>query len=110
MWLSGKESAYNAGATGDVGLIPGLGRSLGERHGNPLQYSCLENSHGQRSLAGYSQQDRKELDMTEATEYTQPSKKNEIIPFAAMWMDLEIIILNEIEEDKYHMMSLICGV
>ena len=48
--------------------------------------------------------------MTEATEYTQPSKKNEIIPFAAMWMDLEIITLNEIEEDKYHMMSLICGV
>ena len=38
------------------------------------------------------------------------SKKNEIIPFAAMWMDLEIIILNEIEEDKYHMVSLICGV
>ena len=36
-----KESVYNAG---DQGLIPGLGRSPGERHGNPLQYSCLENS------------------------------------------------------------------
>ena len=36
----GKESACNAG---DPGLIPGLGRSPGERHGNPLQYSCLEN-------------------------------------------------------------------
>ena len=36
----GKESAYNAG---DAGLIPGLGRSLGEGIGNPLQYSCLEN-------------------------------------------------------------------
>ena len=39
----GKESACNAGDTGDMGLIPGLGRSPGEGHGNPLQYSCLEN-------------------------------------------------------------------
>ena len=39
-WLSGKESACNAGATGDTGLIPGLGRSSGEGHGNPIQYSC----------------------------------------------------------------------
>ena len=36
----GKASAYNAG---DPGSIPGLGRSPGERNGNPLQYSCLEN-------------------------------------------------------------------
>ena len=36
----GKESACNAG---DQGLIPGLGRSSGGGHGNPLQYSCLEN-------------------------------------------------------------------
>ena len=43
MWLSGKESACNAGDTGDVGLIPGSGRSPGEGNGNPLQYSCLEN-------------------------------------------------------------------
>ena len=41
-WLSGKESAYNAGATGDMGSIPGLGRSPGEEHGNPLQCSSLE--------------------------------------------------------------------
>ena len=41
--LSGKESACNAGDTGDVGSIPGLGRSPGGRHGKPLQYSCLEN-------------------------------------------------------------------
>ena len=39
-WLSDKESACNAG---DVGLIPGLGRSPPEGDGNPLQYSCLEN-------------------------------------------------------------------
>ena len=65
--LSGKESAYNAGATGDVGLIPGSGRSHGEKHGNPLQYSCLENSHGQRSLEGYSPCGHKELDTTQVT-------------------------------------------
>ena len=43
---------------GDIrvaGLIPGSGRSSGGGHGNPPQCSCLENSHGQRSLAGYSQ-------------------------------------------------------
>ena len=43
-WLSGKESTCNAGDTGDVGLICGSGRSPGGGHGNPLQYSCLENS------------------------------------------------------------------
>ena len=47
----GKESAYNAG---DLGSIPGSGRSPGEGNGNPLQFSCLKNPHGQRSLVGYS--------------------------------------------------------
>ena len=42
-WLSGKESACNAGDAGDVGLIPGLGRSPGRRHGNPLWYSSMDN-------------------------------------------------------------------
>ena len=57
-----KESAYNAG---DLGSIPRLGRSPGEGHGNPLQYSSLENPHGEMSLMGYSPWGRKELDMTE---------------------------------------------
>ena len=39
-WFSGKESAYNAG---DIGSIPGSGRSPGEGNGNPLQYSYLGN-------------------------------------------------------------------
>ena len=50
-----------------MGSIPGSGRSPGEGHGKPLQYSCLENPHGQRSLPGYSPWGRKELDKTAAT-------------------------------------------
>jgi len=49
--LDGKESACNVG---DLGSILGLGRSPGGGHGNPLQYSCLEDPHRQRSLVGYS--------------------------------------------------------
>ena len=75
----GKASVCNAG---NLGFIPGLGRSPGEGNGSPLQYSCLENpmdrrkwqstpvflpgkSHGQRSLVCYSPWGHKELDMTE---------------------------------------------
>ena len=47
----GKESAFSAG---DLGSVPRLGRSPGVAHGNALQHSCLENPHGQRSLAGCS--------------------------------------------------------
>ena len=56
-----KEATCNEG---DLGSIPGLGRSPGGRHGNPLQYSCLENPHGQRSLVGYSLWSGKESDTT----------------------------------------------
>ena len=45
----GSDSKESACSVGDLGLIPGLGRSAGG-HGNPLQYSYLENPHGQRSL------------------------------------------------------------
>ena len=47
-----------------------------------------------------------------AMEYYSTNKKNEIMPFVARWMDLEIIILNEVsqkEKDKYHTLLLICG-
>ena len=50
---------------GDTGSIPGLERSPGEGNGNPLQYSCLESPHGQRSLVGYGPWGHKELDTTE---------------------------------------------
>ena len=43
MVLVVKNLLANEGDVGDVGLIPGLGRSPGEGHGQPLQYSCLEN-------------------------------------------------------------------
>ena len=46
-------------------------------------------------------------------DYYSAIRKNEIIPFAATWMDLEIIILSEVsqtEKDKYCMISLICGI
>ena len=43
LWLSSKESAYDAGDIADKGSIPGSRRAPECRHGNPLQYSCLEN-------------------------------------------------------------------
>ena len=51
----------------DAGLIPGSGRSPREGNGNPPQYSCLENPHGQRRLAGYRPWGCKESNTTEAT-------------------------------------------
>ena len=59
---AGKESTCNAG---ELSPVPGLGRSPGGGHSNPNQYSCLENPHGERSLAGYSPWDPEELDMSE---------------------------------------------
>ena len=57
-----KESTCNEG---DQGSIPGLGRTPVGGHGNPLQYSCLENPQRQRSLESYNPWGCKELDMTE---------------------------------------------
>ena len=57
-----EESSCNAG---DSRSISALGRFPGEGHGNPLQYSCLENPHGQKSLEGCSPWGCKESDMTE---------------------------------------------
>ena len=64
MVLVVKNPAANAGDVRDSGLIPGLGRSLGAGHGNPPQYSCLENPMTEEPgrLQSIS---HKELDMTE---------------------------------------------
>ena len=72
-----KESVFSAG---DLGSIPGLGRFPGEEHGNPLQYSCLENPHGETSLVGYSPWNCKESDMPE-----QLSTAQHIMTTWSMW-------------------------
>ena len=72
----GKESACNAG---ELGSIPGLGRSCGKRNSYTLQYFCLE-FHGQRNLVGYSSWGHKELDTTEWLTLS-PSKDECSIPF-----------------------------
>ena len=71
-----KNSPDDAEDTRHVGSIPGLGRSPGGGHGNILQYSCLENPHGQRSLAGYSSGGHKQLDTTKWAHIHTP--KNEL--------------------------------
>ena len=62
-----KNLPAKAGDIRDLDLITRLGRSPGGGHGNPLQYSCLENPQGQRSLVGYSPQVYKESDTPEVT-------------------------------------------
>ena len=63
----GKVSTYNAG---DLGSIPGLGRSPREENGNPLQYSWLENPVDGGTWLGYSAWGRKESDTTEQLHFT----------------------------------------
>ena len=60
-----KNLPANAGDSRDAGSTPGSGRSPGGGNGNPLQYSCLGKSHGQRILAGYNPGGCKELFTTE---------------------------------------------
>ena len=66
-----KNLLASAGDIRDLGSIPGLGRFPRGGHGNPLQYCCLENSHGQRSLEGYSPWGRKESDTMEQLSIAQ---------------------------------------
>ena len=68
----GEEPTCNVG---DLGSSPGLGRSPGGGHGDPLQYYCLENPHGQRSLVGYGPWSHKELDITEQLSIALTIKK-----------------------------------
>ena len=66
--LPGGSAVKNPSANaGDVSSVPKLERSPGEGNGNPLQYSCLENPYGQRSLGDYSPWGHKESDATEVT-------------------------------------------
>ena len=61
----GSDSKESSCTVGNLGSIPGLGRCPRGGQGNGLQYSCLKNPHGQRSLADYSPWGHKELDTTE---------------------------------------------
>ena len=63
-YYDGSDSKESSCHVGDLGSVPGLRRSPGEGHGNPLQYSCLENPHGPRSLAGYNPWGHKDSDTT----------------------------------------------
>ena len=67
MMIVVKKLPANAGDIRDVGSITVSGRSSRGGRGNPLQYSCLENPHGQRRLAGYSPYSHKDSDTIEAT-------------------------------------------
>ena len=62
-FAGGSDSKESACDVGDLGLIPELGGSPQGGHGNPLQYSCLENPQGQRSLADYTPWGCKESDL-----------------------------------------------
>ena len=63
-----KNLPINAGDLKDAVSIPGSGRSPGGGYGNPLQYSCLEKSHGQRNLQRATARGVAELDTTDMTE------------------------------------------
>ena len=67
---AGSESKESAGNAGDQSSISGSGGSPGGGNGNPLQYSCLGNLHGHRSLAGCSPRGCEELDTTERLTHT----------------------------------------
>ena len=84
-----KSPSASAGDTGDAGLIPGSERSPGVGNGNPLQYSYLENLHGQRSLAGYSPQGCKESNTIErlSMHARRPSGKS----LLSLFSDPEIV-------------------
>ena len=88
-----KNPPANAEDTRDAGSIPGSRRSPGEEHGNTLQYSCLENPHGQRSLVGCSPWGRRESVMIELTEHTHtPFMEPEILPFELQCSQLRMVL------------------
>ena len=95
-----KESTCNEA---DVGSISRLGRSPGGGYGNPLQYSCLENRHRQRTLAGYSPWGCKESEMTKRLSTAQHNmclrqgeKKGKLMRQSVnnliIWMVLQVFI------------------
>ena len=70
-----KNLSANAGDIRDTGSIPRSGRSPGGGNGNPLQFSCLKNPHGQRNLWATVHGGHKELDTTEGLTCTHTKEK-----------------------------------
>ena len=81
-----KKLAANAG---DLGSVPGLGKSPREGNSNPFQYSCLDNSMDRGASHTHTQRS-----------IIQSLKKKEILPFATIYMDFEGIKLSEVRETK----------
>ena len=80
-------------------MIPGLGRFPGEGNGNLLQYSCLENLHGQRSLlAGYRPWGCKELDTTEHNNHNNKTIFNFYLPEEDFLRMVKIMLMKMVEQ------------
>ena len=77
-WLNGKESACNAGDTGNIGSDPWF-RKIPWRRGQPTPVFLPGESHGQKSLAGSSPWGHKELDTTEYTDFSNEIRKHQHI-------------------------------
>ena len=82
-----------------------------------LRYSTAENKNSKKdspihpSIHPSTDEWIKKMWYVYTMEYYSAIKNNKIMPFAATWMQLEIIILNEVsQKDKYHMISLVCGI
>ena len=86
-----------AGDIRDTGLILGLGISPGGGHGNPLQYSCLQNPHGQRTLVGHSSLGHKQLDTTEKLSTHTSSNSYVEVLIHPVWLYLETGFYEEIK-------------
>ena len=81
----GSDSKVSACNAGDPGSIPESGRSPGEGNGNPLQYSCLENSMDWRSLVGCGPWARSESDTTEQLHFHALEKEMATHPSVLVW-------------------------
>ena len=93
----------NAGDIRDAGQIPGWGRSPGGRHGNPLQYSCLENPMDRAAWWAAVLGVAKELDITEVTQHACIEKviqQNYTRNFFCILYELQLIIQTEITISK----------
>ena len=81
---------------GDLGAFPGLGRSPGGGHGTSLQYSWLENAHGQRSLAGYGPWSLRQLDMTEQLSTQQTQDIISVLNYSDLIVGLFLELMNNV--------------